>query len=129
MVRRDTGCRCQPRLKSLPGGQTSRALPPLAERKREDKIKTHGEKNKVEVSSDTYPLWTRANHACGEAPRASTLAGTAEGSPAADSGAASTSGARGAEGAARPSVVSTAGGPTSCAAGTGACSWGTGGSA
>jgi hypothetical protein len=56
------------------------------------------EKTKAEVSSDTYPLRTRANRACGEATRASALSGTVEGSPAADSGAASTSGARGAKG-------------------------------
>ena len=87
------------------------------------------EKTKAEVSSDTYPLRTRANRACGEAPRAPALAGAAEGSPAADSDAASTSGARGAKGAARPGVVMMAEGPTSCAAGTGDCSWGTGGSA
>jgi hypothetical protein len=87
------------------------------------------EKTKAEVSSDTYPLRTRANRACGEAPRASTLAGAAEGSLAADSGVASTSGARGAKGAARPGVVTMAGGPTSRAAGTSDCSWGTGGSA
>jgi hypothetical protein len=87
------------------------------------------EKTKAEVSSDTYPLRTRANRAYGEAPRASALAGTAEGSPAADSGAASTSGARGAKGAARPGIVTMAEGPTSCAAGTGDCSWETGGSA
>jgi hypothetical protein len=87
------------------------------------------EKTKAEVSSDTYPLRTRANRACGEAPRASALAGAAEGSPAADPGAASTSGARGAKGAARLGVVTMAGGPTSYAAGTGDCSWGTGGSA
>jgi hypothetical protein len=124
LVRRGTGCRDQPRLKGLPGGQTSRALPPLAERRREDKIKTHRGKTKAEVSSDTYPLWTRANRACGEAPRASALAGAAEGSPAADSGAASTSGARGAKGAARPGVVMMAEGPTSYAADTGDCYWG-----
>jgi hypothetical protein len=35
MVRRSTGCRSCPRLKGLHGGQTSRALPSLAERKRE----------------------------------------------------------------------------------------------
>jgi hypothetical protein len=45
LVRRGTGCRSQPHLKGLPGGQTSRALPPLAERRREDKIKTHRRKN------------------------------------------------------------------------------------
>jgi hypothetical protein len=85
------------------------------------------EKTKAEVSSDTYPLRTKANRACGEAPRASTLAGAAEGSLAADSGAASTSGARGAKEAAYPGVVTMAEGPTSCVAGTGDCSWGTGG--
>jgi hypothetical protein len=87
------------------------------------------EKTKAEVPSDTYPLRTRANRACGEVPRAPALAGAAEGSPAADSGAASTSGARGAKGAARQGVVTMAEGPASCAAGTGDCSWGTGGSA
>jgi hypothetical protein len=45
------------------------------------------EKTKAEVSSDTYPLWTRANRACGEAPRASAL------TSAADSDAASALGA------------------------------------
>jgi hypothetical protein len=100
MVRRGTGCRDQPRLKGLPGGHTSRALPPLAERK--SKIKTHREKTKTEVSSDTYPLRTRANRACGEAPQASVPAGAAEGCPGADSGAACASGGRGAEGVARP---------------------------
>jgi hypothetical protein len=118
-----TSYRSRLRLKGLPGGQISRALPPFAETKREDKIKTNREKTKVEVSSDTYPLRTRVNRACGEAPLASALAG------AADSGAASTSSARGTEGAARPGVITMAGGPTSCAAGSGACSWGTGGSA
>jgi hypothetical protein len=87
------------------------------------------EETKAEVSSDTYPLQTRANRACGESPRASALTGAIEGSPATDSGAASTSGARDAKGAARPGIVTMAGGPTSCAAGTGDCSWGTGRSA
>jgi hypothetical protein len=87
------------------------------------------EKTKAEVSLDTYPLRTRANRACGEAPWASALAGAAEGSPTTDFGAASTSGARGAKGAARPGVVTMTEGPTSCAAGTGDCSRGTGGSA
>jgi hypothetical protein len=129
MVRRSTGCRGQPRLKGLPGGQTSQALPPLAERKREGKIKTHRGKTKTEVSSDTYPLWTKANRACGEAPRASVPVGAAEGCPAADSGAASAPGAQGTEGEACPGVVTTTGGSTSCTAGTSACSWGTVGSA
>jgi hypothetical protein len=86
-------------------------------------------KTKTEVSSDTYPLRTRANRACGEAPRASVPAGTSKGCPAADSGAASTSGARGAEGATCTGVVTMTEGSTLCAAGTGACSWGTSGSA
>jgi hypothetical protein len=131
MARRDTSCRSWFRLEGLPECQTGQALPPLAERK--SKIKTHREKTKTEVSTDTYPLLTRANRAYREAPQASVPAGAAEGCPAADSGAASAaasaSGARGAEGAAWPGVVTTARGPTSCAAGTGACSWGTGGSA
>jgi hypothetical protein len=126
MARRSTGCRGRPRLKGLRGGQTSRALPPLAERKRESKFKTHREKTKTEVSSDTYSLRGMANRAYGEAPRAPVSAGAAEGCPAAGFGAASASGARGAEGAACPGVVTTAGGPTSCTAGTGACAWGTG---
>jgi hypothetical protein len=129
MARRSTGCRGRPRLKGLRGGQTSQALPPLAERKRESKFKTHSEKTKTEVSSDTYPLGGKANRACGEAPRAPVSAGAAEGCPAAGFGAASTSGARGAEGAARPGIVTTAGGPTSYTAGMSTCSWGTGGSA
>jgi hypothetical protein len=116
MVRRGTSCRDQPRLKGLPAGQTSRALPPLAERKREDKIKTREEKTKARVSSDTYPLRTKANRACGEAPWASIPVG------AADSGTASASGARGPKGAACPGVITTTGGSTSCTAGTGACS-------
>jgi hypothetical protein len=87
------------------------------------------EKTKAEVSSDTYPLRTRANRACGEALRAAALAGAAEGSPAADSDVASTSGARGAKGAAHLGVVTMAEGPTSCAAGTSDCSCETGRSA
>jgi hypothetical protein len=98
-------------------------------RERESKFKTHSEKTKIEVSSDTYPLRGKANRACEGTPQAPVSAGTTEGCPAAGIGAASTSGARSAEGAACPSVVPTAEGPTSCIAGTGACSWGTGGSA
>jgi hypothetical protein len=127
MARRDTSCRSRFRLEGLPGGQTSQALPPLAERKR--KIKTQREKTKIEVSSDTYPLWIRANRACGEAPRASVPTGAAKCYPATDSGTASTSGARGAEGTTCTGIVTTTGGSTPCAAGTGACSWGTSGSA
>jgi hypothetical protein len=112
MACRSTGCRDWPRLKGLRGGQTGRALPSLAERKRESKFKTHREKTKTEVSSDTYPLRSKANHACGEAPRAPVSTGAAEGCPAAGFGAASASGARGDEGAARPGVVTTDEGPS-----------------
>jgi hypothetical protein len=129
MARRITSCRGRPHLKGLRGGQTGRALPPLAERKRESKFKTHSEKTKTEVSSDTYPLRGKANRACGEAPQAPVSAGAAKGCLAAGFGASSASGARGAEGAALPGVVTTVGGPTSCTAGMGACSWGTCGSA
>jgi hypothetical protein len=127
LARRGTSCRSRFRLEGLPGVQTGQALPPLAERK--SKIKTHREKTKTEVSSDTYPLRTRASRACGEAPRTLVPAGAAKGCPAADSGAASTSGARGTEGATCTGVVTTIGGSTPCAAGMGACSWGTSGSA
>jgi hypothetical protein len=41
MARRSTGCRGRPRLKGLRGGQTSQALPPLAERKRERASSRH----------------------------------------------------------------------------------------
>jgi hypothetical protein len=129
MACRNTGCRGRPRLKGLRGGQTGRALPPLAERKRESKFKTHSVKTKTEVSSYTYPLRGKANRACGEAPQALVSAGAAEGWPAAGFSAASALGARGAEGAALRGVVTTTRGPTSCTADTGACSWGTGGSA
>jgi hypothetical protein len=98
-------------------------------KERDDKFKIHSGKTKTEVSSDTYPLWGKANHACKEAPRAPVSTGAAEGCPAASFGAASASGARGAEGAVLPGVITTVGGPTSCTASTGACSWGTGGSA
>jgi hypothetical protein len=129
MAHRITGCRGRPRLKGLRGGQTSRALPPLAERMRESKFKTHSEKTKTEVSSYTYPLRGKANRACWEAPRDPVSADAAEGCPAASFGAASTSGARGAEGATCPGDVTTAEGPTSCAAGAGTCFWGACGSA
>jgi hypothetical protein len=94
-------------------------------KERDGKFKTHSEKTRTEVSLDAYPLRGKANRACGEAPWAPVSAGAAEGCPAASFGAASTSGARGAKGAALPGVDTTAGGPTSCTAGTGACSWGT----
>jgi hypothetical protein len=93
-------------------------------KEREGKLKTHSEKTKTEVSSDTYPLRGKANRACGEAPQAPVSAGAAEGCPAAGFGAASTSGTRGAEGATCPGVVTTAERPASCTAGAGTCSWG-----
>jgi hypothetical protein len=93
-------------------------------KEREGKFKTHGEKTKTEVSSDTYPLRGKANRACGEAPWAPISAGAAEGCPAAGFGAASTSGARGTKGATCPGVVTTAERPASCTAGAGTCSWG-----
>jgi hypothetical protein len=129
MARCSTGCRGWPRLKGLGGGQTGWALPPLAERKSESKFKTHREKTKTEVSSDTHPLRGKANRAHEEAPRAPVSAGGAEGCPAAGFGATSASGARGAEGAACLGVVTTAEGPASCTAVAGTCSWGACGSA
>jgi hypothetical protein len=94
-------------------------------KEREGKFKRHNEKTKTEVSSDTYPLRGKANRAFGETPRAPVSVGAAEGCPAAGFDAASTSDARGAEGAACPGDATTAEGPTSRTAGTGACSWGT----
>jgi hypothetical protein len=88
----------------------------------EGKFKTHSEKTKAEVSSHTYPLRGKANRACGETPRAPVSAGAAEGCPTPGFDAASTSDARGAEGATCPGVVTMAEGPTSCAAGAGTCS-------
>jgi hypothetical protein len=130
VARRSTGSRGRTRLKGLRGGQTSRALPPLAERER-GQVQDTQQKNKVEteVSSDTYPLRGKANRACGETPRAPVSAGAAKGCPAAGFDAASTSDTRGTEGATCPGIVTTAEGPTSCTPGTGACSWGTCGSA
>jgi hypothetical protein len=93
-------------------------------KEREGKFKTHSEKTKTEVSSDTYPLRGKANRACGETPWAPVPAGAVEGCPAAGFGAVSASDARGAEGAACPGVVTTAEGPASCTAGAGTCSWG-----
>jgi hypothetical protein len=94
-------------------------------KEKEGKFKTHNEKTEAEVSSDTYPLRGKAYRACGETPRAPVSTGAAEGCPIAGFDVASTSDARGAEGATRPGVVTTADGPTSCTAGAGACSWGT----
>jgi hypothetical protein len=95
---------------------------------RDSKFKTHNERTKAEVSSDTYPLQGKANRACGEAPQAPIPAGAAKGCPTAGFSTVSTSDARGAEGAACPGVITTAEGPASCAANAGTCSWGTGGS-
>jgi hypothetical protein len=64
----------------------------------EGKFKTHNEKTKIEVPSDTCPLWGKANRACGETPRAPVSVGAAEGCHAADFDVASTSNARGIEG-------------------------------
>jgi hypothetical protein len=97
-------------------------------KERESKFKVHSEETETEVSSDTYPLWGKANRACREAPRAPIPAGAAEGCPAAGFGTVSASDARGAEGAACPGVVMMIEGPASCAASAGTCSWGTGGS-
>jgi hypothetical protein len=98
-------------------------------KEREARFKTHSEKTEAEVSSDTYPLWGKANRACGETPRAPVSAGAVEGRPVAGFDAASTSDARGAEGAACPGDATMAEEPTSRTADTGACSWGTCGSA
>jgi hypothetical protein len=95
-------------------------------KERDDKFRTHSEKTETGVSSDTYPLRTKANRACEEAPRAPIPAGAAEGCPAASFGTVSASDARGAEGAACPGIVTTAEGPASCAASAGTCSWGDG---
>jgi hypothetical protein len=52
-------------------------------KERDGKFKTHNERTKTEVPSDTYPLRGKANRACGEAPWAPIPAGAAEGCPAA----------------------------------------------
>jgi hypothetical protein len=88
-------------------------------KEREGKFKTHSEITETEVSSHTYLLRGKANRACGEAPRALVSAGVAEGCPAAGFDAASTSNARGTEGATCPGDIATAGGPTSRTAGMG----------
>jgi hypothetical protein len=74
---------------------------------------------KTEAFSDTYPLRTRANRACGETSRASVPAGAAKGCPATNFGATPTSGARGAEGVACPGIAAAAGGSASYTAGAG----------
>jgi hypothetical protein len=98
-------------------------------KEREGKFKTHNEKTKTEVPSNTYPLRGKANHACGETPQAPVSAGAAEGCPAAGFDTASTSDARGVEGAACPGIVTAAEELTPCTAGTSSCSWGICGSA
>jgi hypothetical protein len=77
---------------------------------------------KIRVPSDTHPLRGKANCACGETSRTLASADAAEGWPAAGFNAASTSDARGAEGATYPGDVTTAEGTTSSTAGTGTCS-------
>jgi hypothetical protein len=96
---------------------------------RRGKFKIHSKITETGVPSDTYLLRGKANRACGETPRALVSTGAAEGCPAAGFDAASTSDARGAEGADCPGDIATAGGPTSRTTGTGTCSWGTCGSA
>jgi hypothetical protein len=97
---------------------------------RDGKFKTHSEKKtETGVSSDTYPLRTKVNRACGEAPWAPIPAGAVEGCPTAGFGTVSASDARGTEGAACPGVVTTAEEPASYAASAGTFSWGTGRSA
>jgi hypothetical protein len=98
-------------------------------KERDDKFKTHNERTKTEVSSDTYPLRGKANLACGEAPRAPTPACAAEGCPATGFDTVSASDARGTEGAACPGVITTVEGPASYTTSAGTCSWGAGGSA
>jgi hypothetical protein len=119
VARCGTGCGSRRRLEDLPGSQTGPTVPPFAGKKRKSRIRTHEEGAGTEVSSDTYPLRTKANRACGEAPRASVPAGTIEVCPAAGFGTIPASGARGAEGTVRPGAVTTTGGSTSCAASTG----------
>jgi hypothetical protein len=99
------GCRSRRRLEDLPGRQTGRVVPPFAGRKRKSRIRTHEEGVGTEVSSDTYPLRTKANRACGEAPRASAPAGAAKVCPATGFGTIPASGPRGAEGTVCPGAV------------------------
>jgi hypothetical protein len=99
------GCRSRRRLEDLPGRQTGRVVPPFAGRKRKSRIRTHEEGVGTEVSSDTYPLRTKANRACGEAPRASAPTGAAKVCPATGFGTIPASGPRGAEGTVCPGAV------------------------
>jgi hypothetical protein len=96
---------------------------------RKSKIKIHRKMTETRVPSDTYPLWGKANRACGETSRTPVSADAAESYPVAGFDAASASDARGAEGAACPGDVTTTEGPSSHMTGTGTCSWGTCGSA
>jgi hypothetical protein len=107
VARCGTGCRSRHRLKGLPGSHTGRTVPPFAGRKRKSRIRTHEGGARTEASSDTYPLRTKANRACGEAPRASVPTGTAEVCPAAGFDTIPASGARGAKGTVRPGAVTT----------------------
>jgi hypothetical protein len=59
------GALSRPRLKGLRGGQTSRALPPLAERKKKQNQDTQ-KMDETRVPSDTYPLQGKTNRACEE---------------------------------------------------------------
>jgi hypothetical protein len=107
VARCGTGCRSRHRLKGLPGSQTGRTVPPFAGRKRKSRIRTHEEGAGTKVSSDTYPLRTKANRACGEAPQALAPVGAAKVCPAAGFGTILALGARGAEGTVRPGAVMT----------------------
>jgi hypothetical protein len=82
-------------------------MPPFAGRKRKGRIRTHEEGAETKVSSDTYPLRTTANRACGEASQASAPAGAAKVCPAAGFGTIPASGTRGVEGTVRPGAVTT----------------------
>jgi hypothetical protein len=75
---------------------------------RRGKFKTHSEITETGVPSYTYSFQGKANRACGETPRASVSAGATKGCPTAGFDAASTSDARGAEGAACLGDVTTA---------------------
>jgi hypothetical protein len=116
-----------PILRAFEGARPAEPCLRLLKRRR-GKFKTHSEITETGVPSDTYPLRGKANRVCGETPRAPVFADAAEGCPAAGFDAASTSDARGAEGAACPGDITTAEGPTSRTAGTSTCSWGTCGS-
>jgi hypothetical protein len=107
-----------PFLRAFEGARPAEPCLRLLKRRR-GRFKTHSEKTETEVSSDTYPLRGKANRTCVEAPQAPVSAGAAEGCPMAGFDAASTSDAQGAEGAACPGDIATAGRPTSRMTGTG----------